>query len=155
VLAAFAPNRCDNGRFLAQEWLAEAVTMWGIAALVVVVTAVAGDAAVTAAAALDADDAGLVLRTDAGEHSRVVNRCRERLVVKGTDVGAGQRRAIAQPEVMADLAGHHRVVASDDLNRDAEIGQSAQRHGCVVFRRVKEDQEPLQVQTLFVPAVSG
>ena len=47
VLAGFAPIGRDNRRILTQEWLAEAVTMWGLAALVITVTAVAGDAAVT------------------------------------------------------------------------------------------------------------
>jgi hypothetical protein len=42
VLAGFAPITADNRRIVAQEWLAEAFTMWGIAALVIVVTAVGG-----------------------------------------------------------------------------------------------------------------
>ena len=42
VLAGFAPISTDNQRIVAQEWLAEAVTMWGIAALVIVVTALGG-----------------------------------------------------------------------------------------------------------------
>ena len=49
VLAGFAPISTDNQRIVAQEWLAEAFTMWGIAALVIVVTAVGGtDAAARA-----------------------------------------------------------------------------------------------------------
>jgi hypothetical protein len=47
VLAGFAPITNDNRRVLLQEWLAEAVTMWGIAALVIVVTAVRADSDVT------------------------------------------------------------------------------------------------------------
>ncbi len=47
VLAGFAPITTDNRRVLLQEWLAEALTMWGIAALLIVVTAVGGDAIVT------------------------------------------------------------------------------------------------------------
>jgi hypothetical protein len=42
VLAGFAPISADNRRILAQEWLAEAVTMWGIAAVVIAVTAAGG-----------------------------------------------------------------------------------------------------------------
>jgi hypothetical protein len=42
VLAAFAPITTDNRRIVAQEWLAEALTMWGIAATVIVVTATGG-----------------------------------------------------------------------------------------------------------------
>ena len=42
VLAGFAPITADNRRILAQEWLAEAFTMWGIAAMVIVVTAIGG-----------------------------------------------------------------------------------------------------------------
>jgi hypothetical protein len=42
VLAGFEPVTANNRRVLAQEWLAEAFTMWGLAALVITVTAVAG-----------------------------------------------------------------------------------------------------------------
>ena len=42
VLAGFAPITANNRRIVAQEWLAEAFTMWGIAALVIVVTAIGG-----------------------------------------------------------------------------------------------------------------
>jgi len=42
VLAGFAPITIDNRRIVVQEWLAEAFTMWGIAAMVIVVTAADG-----------------------------------------------------------------------------------------------------------------
>jgi hypothetical protein len=42
VLAGFDPITADNRRVVAQEWLAEAFTMWGIAAMVIVVTAAGG-----------------------------------------------------------------------------------------------------------------
>jgi|SRR5664280_910559 len=42
VLAAFAPISVDNRRVVLQERLVEAVTMWGIAALVIVTTVVGG-----------------------------------------------------------------------------------------------------------------
>jgi hypothetical protein len=42
VVAGFGEISVDNRRVLVQEWLAEAVTMWSLAALVVVVTAVGG-----------------------------------------------------------------------------------------------------------------
>ena len=42
VLAGFVPITPDNRRVILQEWLAEAFTMWGIAAVVVTVTIVAG-----------------------------------------------------------------------------------------------------------------
>lgn len=48
VIAGYEPITPDNRRVLLQEWLAEAVTMWGVAALVIVVTVVDQDAAVTA-----------------------------------------------------------------------------------------------------------
>jgi hypothetical protein len=48
VVAGFAPITADNRRILTQEWLAESLTMWGIAALVVAVTATAADIQVTA-----------------------------------------------------------------------------------------------------------
>jgi len=42
VLAGFAPVSRDNRRILLQEWLAEAFTMWGVAATVIVATVVGG-----------------------------------------------------------------------------------------------------------------
>ncbi len=42
VLAGFSPITVDNRRILLQEWLAEALTMWGVAAMVLAVTAVGG-----------------------------------------------------------------------------------------------------------------
>jgi hypothetical protein len=44
VLAGFEPISTDNRRVVAQEWLAEAVTMCGVASMVVVATAVGGTA---------------------------------------------------------------------------------------------------------------
>lgn len=48
VVADFAPITADNRRVLTQEWLAESLTMWGMATLVVAVTATAADSQVTA-----------------------------------------------------------------------------------------------------------
>jgi hypothetical protein len=48
VVAGFEPITRDNRRVILQEWLAEAVTMWGLAVLVIAVTAVDADANVTA-----------------------------------------------------------------------------------------------------------
>ena len=45
VVAGFRDTSIDNRRVLLQEWLAEAITMWTLAALVTVVTAVAGGTA--------------------------------------------------------------------------------------------------------------
>jgi hypothetical protein len=45
VLAGFAPVTADNRLVIKQEWLAEAVTMWGIAAIIVAVTAAGGESA--------------------------------------------------------------------------------------------------------------
>jgi hypothetical protein len=42
VLAGFDPITLDNRRVLLQEWLAEAVTMWGLAATVIAATVVGG-----------------------------------------------------------------------------------------------------------------
>ena len=42
VLAGFSPITADNRRIVLQEWLAEAFTMWGVAAMVLAVTAVGG-----------------------------------------------------------------------------------------------------------------
>jgi hypothetical protein len=42
VIAGFEPVTSDNRRIIAQEWLAEAFTMWGIAAVVIAATATGG-----------------------------------------------------------------------------------------------------------------
>jgi hypothetical protein len=44
VLASFAPITADNRLTIKQEWLAEAFTMWGVAAIIVAVTAAGGSA---------------------------------------------------------------------------------------------------------------
>lgn len=44
VIAGFGPVSADNRRVIMQEWLAEAFTMWGIAAMVVAATAAGGAA---------------------------------------------------------------------------------------------------------------
>ena len=49
VVAGFEPVSADNRRVILQEWLAEAFTMWWVAAVVIITTAVAGaDASVSA-----------------------------------------------------------------------------------------------------------
>lgn len=48
VVAGFEPISRDNRLVITQEWLAEAVTMWGLATLVITVTATAADAHVAA-----------------------------------------------------------------------------------------------------------
>jgi hypothetical protein len=45
VLASFEPITTGNRRILLQEWLAEAFTMWGLAAVVIAATAAPGTAA--------------------------------------------------------------------------------------------------------------
>jgi hypothetical protein len=42
VIEGFEPISTDNRRIVLQEWVAEAFTMWGIAALIIAVTAVGG-----------------------------------------------------------------------------------------------------------------
>ena len=60
VLAGFAPITSDNRRIILQEWLAEAFTMWGIAVMVIAVTA-AGGAAPDVRAWVYRSDAALLL----------------------------------------------------------------------------------------------
>src|SRR5271166_2092142 len=60
VLESFEPISVDNRRILLQEWLAEALTMWGVAAVVVSVTIAAG-AGSTASHSVYRATAGLVL----------------------------------------------------------------------------------------------
>jgi hypothetical protein len=57
VLAGFAPITADNRRIVLQEWLAEAFTMWGVAAVVLAATAAGGP---------DADVRAWVYRIAAG-----------------------------------------------------------------------------------------
>jgi len=45
VIAGFEPLTGDNRRILVQEWLAEAFTMWGLAAVILTVTVAAGASA--------------------------------------------------------------------------------------------------------------
>jgi hypothetical protein len=45
VLAGFDPVTRDNRRVILQEWLAEAFAVWGIAAVLIVVTAISGSEA--------------------------------------------------------------------------------------------------------------
>lgn len=50
VVAGFGPITVDNRRVILQEWLAEAVTMWGLAATVIAATMVGwAESAVTVA----------------------------------------------------------------------------------------------------------
>jgi hypothetical protein len=44
VVAGFGPITSDNRRVIRQEWLAEAVTMWGTAAIVIAATTAGGAA---------------------------------------------------------------------------------------------------------------
>jgi hypothetical protein len=44
VVAGFEPVTSDNRRVITQEWLAEAFTMWGIAAVVIAATVTTGTA---------------------------------------------------------------------------------------------------------------
>jgi hypothetical protein len=44
VVAGFEPITTDNRRVITQEWLAEAITMWGLAAIVIAATASGGPA---------------------------------------------------------------------------------------------------------------
>jgi len=59
VLAGFAPITSDNRRILLQEWLAEAVTMAGVATLIVLITA--ADAGQTATVLIYRLAAGLLM----------------------------------------------------------------------------------------------
>jgi hypothetical protein len=42
VLAGFSPITPDNRRIIRQEWLAEAITMWGLGAVIIAATAAGG-----------------------------------------------------------------------------------------------------------------
>lgn len=46
VVAGFEPTAVDNHRVILQEWIIEAVAMWGLAGLVFAVTLIGGDASV-------------------------------------------------------------------------------------------------------------
>ncbi len=70
VLAGFNPITPDNRRIIQQEWLAEAVTMWGLAAVIIAATAAGGTAAwvYRAASALLVALAALTAFTGARTH---------------------------------------------------------------------------------------
>jgi hypothetical protein len=73
VLASFDPISSDNRRVMLQEWLAEALTMWGLATIVVVVTVAGARADATewvyrATALLLMSLAGLTALTGARTH---------------------------------------------------------------------------------------
>ena len=92
--------------------------------------------------ALHADDAGLVLRADPGEHGGARRSPRP---ARRRPARRARRRSApppsVEPEVVADLDRHGGVVAGDDLDRDAEAGQPLQRAGGVGLGRVEEHQE--------------
>jgi hypothetical protein len=46
VVAGFEPTAVDNHRVILQEWIIEAVAMWGLAALVFAATLIGGDAGI-------------------------------------------------------------------------------------------------------------
>jgi hypothetical protein len=48
VIAGFEPIETDNRRVLTQEWLAEAFTMWGLAAIVIAATVAGSETSVAA-----------------------------------------------------------------------------------------------------------
>jgi hypothetical protein len=60
VITGFDPVSPDNRRIILQEWLAEAITMWGIAGIVTVATIV-GDGASDVSAWVYRAAAGLLL----------------------------------------------------------------------------------------------
>ena len=103
--------------------------------------------------ALGPHDAGLLLGTDPGEDRGLVDRVGEFGVVEPVEVGAGERPARADPERVAHRLGDERVVAGDDLDGDAQLGQPGDGVGSRGLGLVEEHQEPGQAQV--VPVVGA
>ena len=95
------------------------------------------------------DDLGLVLGADPGEDRGPGEQVAEP-VAGVVDVGAGGHLPGRQAEVGADLGRHGRVVAGEDLDRDAEAGQPLQRRAGVGLGRVEEDQEAAEGEVVLV-----
>ena len=71
-------------------------------------------------------------------------------VVEGVEVGAGERAARVEAEGAADRLGDEGVVAGDDLDGDAELGESCDRVGGGWLGLVEEHEEPGEGQVVLV-----
>ena len=85
--------------------------------------------------------AKIVASVDGGGDLRVVER---------VEVGAGERAARAEPQGAADRLGDERVVAGDDLDGDAELGESCDRVGGRWLRLIEEHEEAGEGQVVLV-----
>ena len=115
-----------------------------------VVHAVTQESNVTTAAPLDAHNASLLFRADPGEHRGRRDGRRKLLVIEFVEVGAGQRSALGEAEVMANFDSDSRVVARHYLHRDAETGQAGQRPCRVALGCIQEDEEADERQPVLV-----
>ena len=89
-----------------------------------VVDAVAEERDVAIGGAMRADQASLLLGTHAGEDRRVDDTVAECVVVERGDLGTGHGALDVEAEVATDLLGDDGVVAGDDLDGDAELGEA-------------------------------
>jgi hypothetical protein len=96
------------------------------------------------------DDPGFLVGADPGEHGGVPDRGCQRAVVEPLQLGAGVDLLDVQAKVAADLGGDHRVVAGDDLDRDAEGAELGDRGAGVGLGAVDEGEEAGQVQAVLV-----
>ena len=106
-----------------------------------VVDAVAEERDVAVGGAVRADEPGLLLGTDPGEDRRVddaASAARRRRARRSRRRSSWPRDVEA--EVATDLLGDDGVVAGDDLDGDAELGEPLERRGGVELGLVEEDE---------------
>jgi len=116
---------------------------------------VAEEADRTAGATQRDDQPRLLLRRDPGEDGVVLRRIVERIVVEGLHLGAGDRAFGCQTQVGADFFGNLRIIASSDLDLNAQGGQLCQRIARGGFGLVGEHQKPVEPQARLVARVDG
>ena len=105
---------------------------------------------VTVRGAVRADESGLLLGTDAGEDRGLDDSGAECVVVECGDICSGHRGADVEAEVTTDLLGDDGIVARDDLDGDAEVGESLEGCGGIEFGLVQEDEIADQGEVVLV-----
>ena len=94
---------------------------------------------------------GLLLRADPGEDRRPWYGGGELLRRRAASSSLPVRVPVdVEPELSADGLGDERVVAGDDLDRDAQSGEPGDRRGRGRLGLVEEDEEAGEVQIVLV-----
>ena len=96
------------------------------------------------------DDLLFLIRFDLGKDVGLADSLDEGVVAERAQLGAGDNRRRCDPHLAANRRCHHAVVASDDLQRHAEVPQLRNRLVGVGFGRVGENQEAKKRHPLLV-----